>query len=57
MFFKGVIIVAAIALGAISVAAMFSYDFEYDPSREYFFLIDEPFGSADISLELIFKVT
>jgi hypothetical protein len=28
MFFKGVIIVAAIALGVISVAVMFSYDFE-----------------------------
>ena len=28
MFFKGVIIVAAIALGAISVAVMSSYDFE-----------------------------
>ena len=35
MFFKGVIIVAAIALGAISVAVMSSYDFEnsqYSPN-------------------------
>jgi len=35
MFFKGVIIVAAIALGVISVAVMFSYDFEdsqYSPN-------------------------
>ena len=30
MFFKGVIIVAAIALGVISVAVMSSYDFEND---------------------------
>lgn len=30
MFFKGVIIVAAIALGTISVAVMSSYDFEDD---------------------------
>ena len=28
MFFKGVIIVAAIALGVISIAVMYSYDFE-----------------------------
>jgi len=31
MFFKGVIIVATIALGAISVAVMSSYDFEDSP--------------------------
>ena len=27
-------------------------DFEYDPSREYFLLIEEPFGSVGIPLEL-----
>jgi hypothetical protein len=32
-------------------------DFEYDPSREYFLLIEESFGSADIPLELITKTS
>jgi hypothetical protein len=27
-------------------------DFEYDPSKDYFLRIEEPFGSADIPLEL-----
>jgi hypothetical protein len=30
-------------------------DFEYDPSKEYFLRITEPFGSADIPLELSTK--
>jgi hypothetical protein len=30
-------------------------DFEYDPSKEYHLLIDEPFGSAEIPLELALK--
>ena len=30
-------------------------DFEYDPSKEYSLLINEPFGSAEIPLELITK--
>ena len=30
-------------------------DFEYDQSKEYFLLIDEPFGSIDIPLKLIPK--
>jgi len=32
-------------------------DFEYDPSKEYFLLIEESFGSADIPLELITKTS
>lgn len=31
-------------------------DFEYDPSKEYFLLVDEYFGSAKIPLELVFKI-
>ena len=31
-------------------------DFEYDPSKEYFLLIDEPFGSAQIPLKLVSKM-
>ena len=30
-------------------------DFEYDPSKEYFLLIDESFGKAEIPLELVEK--
>ncbi|MCE9652873.1 MAG: hypothetical protein K8Q89_07465 [Nitrosarchaeum sp.] len=30
-------------------------DFKYDPSKEYFLKIDEPFGSAQIPLELVSK--
>ena len=30
-------------------------DFEYDPSREYYLLIEEPFGHADIPLKLTTK--
>jgi len=32
-------------------------DFEYDPSREYLLLIEEPFGSIDIPLELTTKTS
>lgn len=32
-------------------------DFEYDPSKEYFLLIEEPFGSVDIPLELTTKIS
>lgn len=32
-------------------------DFQYDPSKEYFLLIDESFGSAEIPLELTLKIT
>ena len=31
-------------------------DFEYDSLKEYFLLIDEPFGSAEIPLELVLKI-
>ena len=31
-------------------------DFEYDSSREYYLLIDEPFGSAEIPLNLTTKI-
>jgi hypothetical protein len=31
-------------------------DFQYDPSKEYFLLIDESFGSAEIPLELTTKI-
>lgn len=31
-------------------------DFEYDQSKEYFLLIDESFGSAEIPLELVLKI-
>ena len=32
-------------------------DFEYDSSKEYFLLVDEPFGSAEIPLELTAKTS
>lgn len=32
-------------------------DFEYDPSREYYLLIDEPFGSTEIQLGLTIKIS
>ncbi len=31
-------------------------DFEYDPSKEYFLLIEESFGRADIPLQLVPKI-
>ncbi|MDH3313540.1 MAG: hypothetical protein OEM28_10405 [Nitrosopumilus sp.] len=31
-------------------------DFQYDPSKEYALLIDEPFGSVEIPLELTSKI-
>jgi hypothetical protein len=30
-------------------------DFEYDPLKEYYLLIDEPFGSAEIPMNLVSK--
>jgi len=30
-------------------------DFEYDPAKEYYLLIDEPFGSAEIPMNLVSK--